>query len=307
MMRNQVPTDEVVANPLLATLVDAGSDEVVVRDVGGRFHFNADFKNSSDLAGSLDRLAGSAHGDLVATSRGATLDLFEHVFNHHEFTGRSATMYAYEGIGSVYWHMVAKLLLAVQEVILDAPAETDEASLRELKVLYGRIRDGLGFNKTPAQYGAFPTDPYSHTPAHAGAQQPGMTGQVKEELLARWAELGLIIDGGSIRFETALLDARELRLEPGEMRYLDVALRPQRLTVDRGVAAFTICQVPVVIHVGDEQPVIRVTDADGGEREVVGSVLDRDTSRQIFDRSGHIVRLDVHVRSVLDRIGNLES
>ena len=36
----------------------------------------------------------------------------------------------------------------------------------------------------PELYGAFPTDPYSHTPGGKGAQQPGMTGQVKEDLLA---------------------------------------------------------------------------------------------------------------------------
>ena len=50
---------------------------------------------------------------------------------------------------------------------------------RRLGELYYRVRDGLGFNKTPAEYGAFPTDPYSHTPGHGGAQQPGhdRTGQ----------------------------------------------------------------------------------------------------------------------------------
>ena len=41
----------------------------------------------------------------------------------------------------------------------------------------------MGFKKTesPAEYGAFPDDPYSHTPSFGGARQPGMTGQVKEE------------------------------------------------------------------------------------------------------------------------------
>ncbi len=38
-------------------------------------------------------------------------------------------------------------------------------------------------------YGAIPTDPYSHTPGFAGAQQPGMTGPVKEDI-CRLGELG---------------------------------------------------------------------------------------------------------------------
>ena len=44
------------------------------------------------------------------------LDIYENVFNHKVYTGRSGNMFAYEGIGSVYWHMVSKLLLAVQEI-----------------------------------------------------------------------------------------------------------------------------------------------------------------------------------------------
>ena len=41
--------------------------------------------------------------------------LFEETFHHDQFTGRSSTFFAYEGLGSVYWHMVSKLLLAAQE------------------------------------------------------------------------------------------------------------------------------------------------------------------------------------------------
>jgi hypothetical protein len=101
-------------------------------------------------------------------------------------------MHGYEGIGSIYWHMVAKLLLAVQERTIEVEADgRDEAVLERLTAAYRRVRDGLGFRKDPATYGAFPTDCYSHTPAHAGAQQPGMTGQVKEEVLTRAGELGL--------------------------------------------------------------------------------------------------------------------
>src|ERR1039458_5021052 len=45
-----------------------------------------------------------------------------------------------------------------------------------------------------------PTDPYSHTPSFAGAQQPGMTGQVKEDLIARLGEMGVALEGGRLAF-----------------------------------------------------------------------------------------------------------
>jgi len=57
--------------------------------------------------------------------------------------------------------------------------------------LYYPVPEGIGFNRTPAEHGAFPTDPCSHTSGHGGAQQPGMTEQVKEEVLTRFGELGV--------------------------------------------------------------------------------------------------------------------
>ena len=46
-------------------------------------------------------------------------------------------------------------------------------------------------------------------PADAGAQQPGMTGQVKEEILTRWGELGLRVRDGHVHFDPILLDEAE--------------------------------------------------------------------------------------------------
>ena len=53
------------------------------------------------------------------------LDIFESVFDHKSFTGRSGTFFGYEGLGSIYWHMVSKLLLAVYEVTEKALSEAE--------------------------------------------------------------------------------------------------------------------------------------------------------------------------------------
>jgi len=68
----------------------------------------------------------------------------------------------------------------------------DAAVVTGLADAYEDIRLGLGYCKTPDVYGAFPVDAYSHTPAGKGARQPGMTGQVKEEILTRQKELGVV-------------------------------------------------------------------------------------------------------------------
>ena len=137
------------------------------------------------------------------------LDLFETTFNHRAFTGRSGTFFAYEGLGSIYWHMVSKLLLAAQEchrrAVEEGAAETVIAALANA---YYDIRQGLGFNKSPAEYGAFPTDPYSHTPMGSGARQPGMTGQVKEEILTRLWRARRVSAGWGATLRSVVVAAR---------------------------------------------------------------------------------------------------
>ena len=81
--------------------------------------------------------------------------------------------------------MVSKLQLAVYEVTNKAIiSNSDEKVIGQLFDHYFEINEGIGVNKSPDLYGAFPTDPYSHTPFGRGAQQPGMTGQVKEDIIS---------------------------------------------------------------------------------------------------------------------------
>ena len=215
--------------------------------------------------------------------------LFESVFRHAEFTGRSGTFFAYEGLGSVYWHMVSKLLLAVQETVLRCQGET--AALVLLKK-YRDIRDGLGFKKSPAIYGAFPSDPYSHTPKGQGARQPGMIGLVKEEILIRQAELGLTIADGCLVFNPLLIDQTELLTTPATFTYMDVTGRQRALELTPGSLAYSLCQTPIILRTGG-QAEIRIDFADGRIQTISGHRLDESRSRQIFLRDGTIKQLTV--------------
>jgi hypothetical protein len=292
--KNRVPADGVESIPLLARMIDAGDERVIARDASGCYRFNADFSNVGDLDARLDALH-EAYGPEVEASRPALRELYETVFRHREFTGRSGTMFGFEGLGCIYWHMVSKLLLSLQENFFQAMerAAGDEAALR-LARLYYRVRDGLGFNKTPIEYGAFPTDPYSHTPRHSGARQPGMTGQVKEEVLSRFGELGLRVADGRVRFEPRLLRAREFSPEARPFRYLDVDGNWQALTVPAGGLAFTWCQVPVVYRLCDrDEASLVVFQGDGETRTIQSLSLPADLSGEIFRRSGTVRRITV--------------
>jgi hypothetical protein len=211
-------------------------------------------------------------------------------------------MFAFEGLGSIYWHMVSKLLLAVQELFFAARDQDDDVDVQQrLGDLYYRVREGIGFNKTPCEYGAFPTDPYSHTPGHMGAQQPGMTGQVKEEIVARFGELGLRIQGGVLRFDPCLLRAQEFTSEPETFRFLGVDNEWIELALPAQSLAFTWCQVPVIYRLDDTAaPQLIVHRHAGARQQMPDTVLTSETTSDITSRSRNIRQLElVMPRSLL--------
>jgi hypothetical protein len=86
---------------------------IASRDCNGVLHFNPEFRNAAMLDEALQEI------DCPEADRKKWLATYEQVFDHQSFTGRSGTFYKYEGLGSIYWHMVSKLLLAVQEICID--------------------------------------------------------------------------------------------------------------------------------------------------------------------------------------------
>jgi len=292
--KNRIPAEDVAAVPLLGRLLAEGDERIVLRDPDGHYRFSAEFRNVGDLEAELDALQEAGAQD-VEPARAPLRQLFEKVFDHQAFTGRSGTMFGFEGLGCIYWHMVSKLLLAVQECFFAGrDAGADDAALHRLGALYYQVRAGIGFNKSPADYGAFPTDPYSHTPGHGGASQPGMTGQVKEEILTRLGELGIRVRDGVVRFEPALLRGQEFLQAPGRFRYLGVDGTWQELGIPGSALSFTWCQVPFVYRLDSgAEPGLVVSYDDGGECSSSRLVLSPEDSASLFRRDGRIRKVAV--------------
>ena len=163
---------------------------------------------------------------------------------------------------------------------------------------YFDIREGIGFNKTPDNYGAFPTDPYSHTPGFAGAKQPGMTGQVKEEVITRLMELGVFVDKGCISFNPFILRKSEFLKADDKLIYFDINGDQQVVGLTAGQLGFTYCQVPVVYSLA-EQTSITISFADGSTSTIDGHQIDAETSMQIFDKTGAVAKLEVALNPAL--------
>jgi len=289
--RNIIPARDVRRSQLLQRLLKDGDCTVVERDEEKRFHFQGSLTNAAALRQCLERLAARGYAALVRRETGLVLQIYERVFDHESFTGRSGSFFAYEGLGSIYWHMVSKLLLAAQESAFRAARSgASAATLRSLVECYYDIREGIGDRKAPAVYGAFPMDPYSHTPAHTGARQPGLTGQVKEDILCRLGELGVFVHNGEIHFEPRLLRREEFLEAPTTFVYYDVTDARRSLWLPKQSLAFTHCQVPIVYQLGRTNS-LRVSRTDGSESETADLCLDAATSRSIFRRAGVVDHL----------------
>ncbi len=254
----------------LKSLLERSEGAILCRDINGKWHFNAEFHNArimEDIVTALPESKRPTPAELETLKA-----LYEKTFNHQSFTGRSGTFYAYEGLGSIYWHMVSKLLLAVQEHTT-AAYDAGEKEAPALAQAYYDVRKGLSFNKTPDLYGAFPSDPYSHTPFGKGARQPGMTGQVKEEVLTRWGELGVRIADGKAFFKPQFLEENE---------WVDGKLK------------FTWCATSVTYQKTGKSA-ISVVFADGSTSTRDGFELTAEETKKLFARDGSIKSITVQV------------
>lgn len=261
-MNKNVLTKEDVAP--LASLIERTGSIILKKDDHGNYHFNPLFRNADvmkDFFGTMEESKKPSAEEVKILDA-----LYEKIFNHQSFTGRSGGFYAYEGLGCIYWHMVSKLLLAVQENITD--------SRDDLISFYKDVKKGLGASKTPTEYGAFPFDPYSHTPYLQGAKQPGMTGQVKEEVLTRWGELGLKIKEGKATFDPTFLDKAEF---------------------DGGKLDFTWCGTKIVYD-NEKAESITVEFKDGNKASFEGNTLPAAESKKLFARTGEIAQITVGLK-----------
>ncbi len=278
--KNNLPA-AVLRMPVVTRLLSKQDANILVQDCDGGIHFNADFRNADYLAQAIDCLI----EPVTVEEKQQLLNIYEQIFNHHAFTGRSGTFYKYEGIGSIYWHMVSKLLLAVGENIQKAiDIDADTQVIQRLQQQYEAIREGIGAHKTPVEYGSFPFDAYSHTPALyeptetngymcGGVQQPGMTGQVKEDIISRFFELGVHIDNGNIVINTTMLRTN---------MFVDNQLH------------FTYCQTPFVYQLGTQRT-ITVSLADGKILSF-DTVIPTDTAQHIFARDGQVRQVVVTIQ-----------
>lgn len=277
MDKNVIPKDLVDKSLLIKQLILKSNSQIVKRDQNGDYHFNSSLRNVQVLRDELKKIPSEIDRKLVESEVDLLCDIYEEVFQHRFFTGRSGSFYKYEGLGSIYWHLVSKLLHGLGESIMAFAMEGATTNdLKDLTEFYHRVKEGIGVHKNPKNYGAFPTDPYSHTPSMMGAQQPGMTGQVKEDFLSRFNELGLLVNDGEILFMPILICQNEFSSESS----------PE--------INFTFCNTPIIYKKSEDIKIEIYYKSDSFNPLVIkGNMLGKKESADIFSRANTIEKVVV--------------
>ena len=120
-----------------------------------------------------------------------------------------------------------------------------------------------------------------------------MTGQVKEEVLTRFGELGVRVEDGTTSSARRCCAAANGR--PGAtFAYRDLAGHWVSIKVPADSFAVTFCQVPVVVHRSNHRAITAHLQ-DGTEVSGTGGALDADISANVFRRDGRVRLLEAWV------------
>ena len=126
-----------------------------------------------------------------------------------------------------------------------------------------------------------------------------MTGQVKEDVITRFKELGVIVKDGSVSFEPYLLRADEFLSLSKSYDFL--ANDGQQVdTLEAGSLGFSLCGTPVTFRMAEVGVIYVYTESQRPE-VIPGANLGKAWSRSLFKREKRIQKILVDIpKNVFD-------
>ena len=121
-----------------------------------------------------------------------------------------------------------------------------------------------------------------------------MTGQVKEDVISRFGELGVEVSNGTISFNPEMLRNQEFLTKNETFRYVNLSKENIEIDVNKNSLCFTYCQVPI-IYTKSSSKKITIDFIDGRSVSIQGNELDIDSSRSLFDRENIIKKINVSI------------
>jgi hypothetical protein len=124
-----------------------------------------------------------------------------------------------------------------------------------------------------------------------------MTGQVKEEIITRFGELGIRIHTGALNIDPRLLQTSEFTHQSRTFETTSVDGRHESFKLKSGSLAFTYCQTPFIYSLDTDTSNIRIEIEyrDDNLQISEGSQLPADAYLDVIQRKGNIRSVRVSI------------
>jgi hypothetical protein len=121
-----------------------------------------------------------------------------------------------------------------------------------------------------------------------------MTGQVKEDILSRFGELGVFVSDGQLFFDPCMLRKTEFLEQLAVFEYVDLDGSTAHIQLEKNSLGFTYCQVPIQYIIAEKEEV-QLVFRDDSQMKLDGLTLDKEHSSELFGRTGHIKLIKVGI------------
>ena len=120
-----------------------------------------------------------------------------------------------------------------------------------------------------------------------------MTGQVKEDILSRFGELGIYVENGKLCFYPCLLRKKEFVENDKPFTYINLYGEKKTIQLKKGSLGFTYCQVPVIYQIAEEN--MLEVHLEGSKKTYDKLAIDQEISKEIFKRTGKVHHIKAYV------------
>jgi hypothetical protein len=125
-----------------------------------------------------------------------------------------------------------------------------------------------------------------------------MTGQVKEDIISRFREIGIKIRDGKIIINPSLLRKEEFLKKEEMFTYYDLTGKEQKIHCRKNSFAITYCQVPFIYNLSNTEKIV-VHKANEEVIKLDNLELKEEVSQSIFNRKGEIKKVEVFINDNL--------
>jgi hypothetical protein len=113
--KNNIPGNRLKESKLLGLMITNNDSSIIKADNSGNYHFHASIRNANALDYALSALTADRYDETSKEEKAIILAIYEEMFDHKSFTGRSGTFYGYEGLGRYWFIQISRAIWRISD------------------------------------------------------------------------------------------------------------------------------------------------------------------------------------------------